>query len=153
METNVMPLWCPVLLSYPCQSSLTDCCCSVTQVMSNCLRPHGLQHTGLPCPSTPRVCSNSCPSRWCHPTLFSSVIPFSLNPQSFPALGSFLMSPHFASGGQSIGASASASIFPMNIQCWFPLGLSGLISLQPKGLLRVFTTVQKHQFFGAQLSL
>ena len=88
METNVMPLWCPVLLSYPCQSSLTDCCCSVTQVMSNCLRPHGLQHTGLPCPSTPRVCSNSCPSRWCHPTLFSCH-PLLPQPSVFPSIRVF----------------------------------------------------------------
>ena len=111
----------------------------------------------LPSPSpTPRACSNAHPmSQWCHPTISSSVIPFSSCLQSFPALGYFLMSQFFASGGQSIGDSASASVLPMNIQGWFPLGLTGLISLQSKGLSRVFssTTVQKHQLFGAQLSL
>ena len=121
-------------------------------VMSNSLRTHGLQHTRLPCPSpTPGACSNSCPlSRWCHPTISSSVILFCL--QSFPASGSFPMNWLFASCGQNIGASAS--VLPMNIQDWFPLGLTGLIFLQSKGLSRVFsnTTVQKHQFFGAQLS-
>ena len=106
--------------------------------------------------STPRVCSNSCPSSWwCHPTILSSVVPFSSHLQSFPASRSSLMNQFFASGGQSIGVSASASVLPMNIWYWFPLGLTGLISLQSKGLSRVFsnTTVQKHQFFGAQLSL
>ena len=101
------------------------------------------------------VYSNSCPlSRWCHPTISSSVIPFS-HLQSFPASGSFPMSQFFASGGQSIGFSASASVLPMNIQDWFPLGWTGCICLQSKGLSRVFsnTTVQKYQFFGAQLSL
>ena len=125
-------------------------------VMSNSLRPHGLRHNSLPCPSpSPWVCSNSCPlSWWCYPTISSSVIPFSSCLQSFPALGSFLMSQLFVSGGQSIGASASASVLPMNIQDWFPLGLTGLISLQSKGLSKVFsnTTVQKHQSFGAQPS-
>ena len=98
------------------------------------------------------LCSNSCPlSWWCHPTILSSVIPFSSCLQSFPASGSFPMSQFFTSGGQSIGVSASASVLPMNIQDWFPLGLTGLVSLQSKGLSRVFsnTTVQKHQFFGA----
>ena len=113
--------------------------------------------TALPCSSpTPRAYSNSCPScQWCHPTISSSVIPFSSSLQSFPAIGSFPMSQFFTSGGQSTGASVSASVLPMNIQCWFPLGLTGWISLQSKGLSRVFsnTTVQKHQFFGAQLSL
>ena len=117
----------------------------------------GLQHTRLPCPSPiPKACSNSRPSsQWCHPTISSSVIPFSSCLQSFPASGSFLMSQFFASGGQSIGASASASVLPMNIQSWFPLGGTGWISLQSKRLSRVFsnTTVQKHQFFGAQLYL
>ena len=111
----------------------------------------------LACPSpTPRACSNSCPSSWwCHPTISSSVIPFSSCLQSFPASGSFPKSQFFASGGQRFAASASASVLPMNIQDWFPLGLTGLISLQSKGLSRVFSTsiVQKHQFFGAQLSL
>jgi len=125
-------------------------------VMSDSLWPHGLQHTRLPCPSpTPGACANSCPlSWWYHPTISSSV-PFSSRLQSFPASGSFPMSQFFTSGGQSIGVSASASVLPMNIQDWFPLGLTGLISLQSKGLSRVFsnTTVQKHQFFSAQLSL
>ena len=120
------------------------------------LRPHGLQHARLPCPSpTLRTCSNSCPSsHWCHPTISSSVVPFSCL-QSFPASGSFPVSQFFASGGQSIWTSASASVLPMNIQDWFPLGWTGLISLQSKGLSRVFsnTTVQEHQFFSAQLSL
>ena len=110
----------------------------------------------LPCPSpTPRACSNSCPSsQWCHPTISSSVVPFS-HLQSFPASGSFPMSQFFTSGGQRIRASASASVLPMNIQDWFPLGLTGLISLHSKGLLGVFsnTTAQKHQFFGTQPSL
>ena len=123
-------------------------------VVSNTLQPNGLQHARLPCPSpSPRVCSNSCPLRqWCHPTISSSVIPFSRF-QSFPASGSFLMSQLFTSGGQSIGASAS--VLPMNIQDWFPLGFTGLISLLSKRLSRVFSsiTVQKHQFFSAQPSL
>ena len=99
-------------------------------VMSNSLRPHGLQHTRPPCPSpTPRACSNSCPlSRWCHRTISSSVIPFSSHLQSFPASGSFQMSQFFTSGGQNVGVSASASFFPMNIHDWFPLGLTGWIS-------------------------
>ena len=123
-------------------------------VMSDSLLSHGLQHAMPPCPSpTPGVHPNSCPlSRWCHPTISSSVIPFSSRLQSFPASGSFPMSQCFTSGGQSIGVSASAS---MNTQDWSPLGWTGWISLQSKGLSRVFsnTTVQKHQFFGAQLSL
>jgi len=125
-------------------------------VMSNSLRPHGLQYTRLPCPSpTPGACSNSCPlSRWCHPTISSSVILFSCL-QSFPSSGSFQRSQLFSSGGQSIGVSASASVLPINIQDWSPLGLTGWISLQSKGLWKVFsnTIVQKHQFFGTQLSL
>ena len=102
---------------------------------------------------SPAVCSNSCPvSQWCHPTISSSVFPLSSCLQSFPASGSFPINCFFTSGGQTIGASASASVLPMNIQGWFPLGLTGLISLQSKGLSRVFsrTTVQKHQFFGTQ---
>ena len=126
-------------------------------VMSNSLWPHGLQHTRPPCLSpTPRPCSNSCPlSQWCHPSISSSVIPFSSCLQSFPASGSFPVSHLFASGGQSIGVPASASVLSMNIQDWFPLGWTGWISLQPRGLSRVFsnTTVQKHQFFSTQLSL
>ena len=125
--------------------------------MSHSLQPHELQHARPPCPSpTPGACSNSWPSSWwCHPTIASSVIPFSSCLQSFPGPGSFPMSQIFISGGQSIGASPSASVLPMNIQDWFPLGLTSLISLQSKGLSRVFsnTTVQKHQFFSTQLSL
>ena len=125
-------------------------------VVSKSLRPHGLQHARPPCKTpAPGVYSDSCPSsRWCHPTISSSVVPFSSCRQSFPASGSFPMSQFFTSGGQSIGVSASASVLPMNIHNWFPLGWTGWISLQSKGLSRVFsnTTVQKHQFFGAQLS-
>ena len=114
-------------------------------------------HTRPPCPSpTPRAHPNSCPlSQWCHPTISSAVIPFSTCPQSFPASGAFQMSQLFASGGQSIGVLASTSVLPMNTQDWSPLEWTGCISLQFKGLSRVFsnTTVQKHQFFGAQLSL
>ena len=123
-------------------------------VVSDSLGPHGLQHTRLPCPSpTPGACSNSCPSSgWCHPTISSSVVPFSSCLLSVPESGSFPMSLLFTSGSQSIGASASASVLPMNIQGWFRLGLTGMISLQSKGFSRVFsnTTVQKHQFFSAQ---
>ena len=126
-------------------------------VMSESLQPHGLQHTRPPCPSpTPRIYSNSRPlTRWCHPAISSSVVPFSSRLQSFPASGSFQMSQFFPSGSQSIGVSASASVPPMNIQDWFPLGWTGWISLQSKGLSRIFsnTTVQKHQFFSTQLSL
>ena len=124
--------------------------------MSNSLWLHGLQHTRPPCPSpTPGAFSNSCPlSQWCHPTISTSVVPFSSRLQSFPALGSFPTSQLFTSGGQSIGVSASTSVLPMNIQDWFPLGLTGLIFVQSKGLSRVFnTTAQKHQFFGVQPSL
>ena len=125
-------------------------------VVSDSLQPHGLQHTRSPCPSpTPGVYSNSCPlSWWCHPTISSSVIPFS-HLQPFPALGSFQMSQFFASGSQSIGVSASTSILPMNIPNWFPLGWTVWISLQSKRFSRVFsnTTVQKNQFFSAQPSL
>ena len=126
-------------------------------VASDSLWPHGLQHTRLPCPSpTPGVYPNSCPlSWWCPPTISSSVIPFSACPQFFPASGCFQMSQLFPSAGQSIGISASASVLPMNTQDWSPLEWTGWISLQSKGLSRVFsnTTVQKHQFFGTQLSL
>ena len=122
-------------------------------VTSDSLWPPGLQHARLPSPSpSPAVCSHSCPlSQWYHPTISSFVTPFFSCPQSFPASGSFLMSQLFASGSQSIGASASASVLPMYIQDWFPLGLTGLISLQSKGLSRVFsnTTVQKQPIFGA----
>ena len=129
---------------------------SVT-VMSNSLQPHELQHARPPCPSpTPRVHPNPCPFNWwCPPTISSSVIPFYFGPQSFPASGSFQVSQLFASGGQSIGVSASKSVLPTNTQDWPPLGWTGWISLQSKGLTRVFstTTVQKHQFFSTQLSL
>ena len=124
-------------------------------VVSNSLQPHGLQHTRLPCPSpTPGACSNSCPSsRWCHPTISSSVLAVSSQLQSFPASGAFPVS-QFLSGGQSIGASASASVLPMHIQDWPPLGWTGWISLQFKGLSRVFsnTTVQKHQLMKKVLN-
>ena len=126
-------------------------------VVSDSFRPHESQHTRPPCPSpTPRVYPNSCPlSRWCHPAISSSLIPFSSSPQSFPASGSFQMSQLFTSGGQSTGVSASTSVLPMNTQDWSPLVWTGWISLQSKGLSRVFsnTTVQKQQFFCAQLSL
>ena len=125
-------------------------------VVSDSLQPHGLQHIRPSCPlPTPGVYSNSCPlRRWCHSTISSSVVPFSSHLQFFPATGSFQMSQFFASGGQSTGVSASASVFTMNIQDWFPLGWTGWIFLQSKGLSRVFsnTTVQKHQFFSTQLS-
>ena len=119
-------------------------------VLSEFLWPHGLQHARLPCPSpSPGVYSNSCPlSGWCHPAISSSVVPFSSCLQSFPASGSFIMNQLFASGGQSTGASASASILPINIQGWFPLGLTGLIFLQPKGLSRVFS---KHHNLKASI--
>ena len=126
-------------------------------VVSDSLWPHGRQHARLPCPSqTPGACSNSClSSQWCHPTILSSVSPFSSCLLSFPALGSFPMSQFFASGGQSTGALASASVLPMNIQDWFPLRLTGWIFFQSKKLSRVFsnTKVQKHQFFSAQFYL
>ena len=126
-------------------------------VVSGSLRPHELQYTRPPCPSpTPRAYSNSCPlSQWCHPAISSSVVPSSSCPWSLPASGSFSMSQLFTWGGQSIRVSASASVLPMNTQDWSPLGWTGWISLQSKGLSRVFsnTTVKKHQFFCAQLSL
>ena len=134
--------------------------CSVQfsrSVLSDFLRPHEPQHASPPCPlPTPRVYPNSCPlSRWCHPNISSSVVPFSSYPQSFPASGSFQMSQLFTSGGQSIGVSATTSLLPMNTQDWSSLGWTGLISLESKGLSRVFsnTTVQKHQLFSSQLSL
>ena len=133
----------------------STCSCSVTKSCLT-LQPHGLQHARHPCPSTsPRACSNSCPlSQWCYPTIASSVIPFSCF-LSFPASGSFPTCGLFVSGGQGFGTSASASVLPMNIQDWFPLGWTDWISLLSKGLSRVFpsTTVQKHQFFGFQPSL
>ena len=127
------------------------------QVMSNSLQPNGLQHTRLLCLwPTSKAYSNLCPWSWrCHPIISPSVIPVSSCLQSFWASGSFSKSQFFASGGQSIGASASASVFPVDIQDWFPLGWTGWIALQSRELSRVFsnTTVQEHQFFGAQLSL
>ena len=139
----VIHKYCPVQFSH--------------SVVSDSFWPTGLQHSRPPCPSlTPRVYSNSCPlSQWCHPTISYSVIPFSSCLQSFPASGSFPMGQFCTSGGQSIGVSALAPVLPKNIQDWFPLGWTGWISLQSKGLSRVFsnTTVQKHQFFGAQPTL
>ena len=141
---------------------LETCCLSLSvqfsrSVVSNSLRLHESQHARLPCPSpTPEVYTNSCPSsRWCHTAISSSVVPFSSCPQSLPASGSFPMSQLFAWGGQSIGVSVSTSVLPMNTQVWSPLGWTSWISLRSKGLSRLFsnTTVQKHQFFGAQLSL
>ena len=126
-------------------------------VVSDSLQPHGLQHARLPCSSpTPRACSNSCPlSWWCHPIISSFVVHLPSYLQSFPASGAFPVSQPFPSGSPNIGASSSASVLPMNIQGWFPLGLTGLISLQAKGLARVFsnTTTGKHQFFSTQSSL
>ena len=126
-------------------------------VVCNALQPCEPQHARPSCPSpTPGAYSNSCPlSRWCRPTISSSVVPFSSRPQSFPASGSFPITQFFESGGQSTGVSASTSVLPMNIQDWSPLGCTGWISLQSKGLSRVFsnTKVQKDQFFSAQLSL
>ena len=146
--------WSLVLISSPSHTLTT---LQPPLHMSDSLRFHGLQQARLPCPSsTPRAYSNSCPSSWwCHPTISSSVVSFSSCLQSFPASGSFQMNQFFASGSQSIGVSASASVLPMNIQDWFSLGWTGWISLQSKGLSRVFsnTTVQKHQFFSTQLSL
>ena len=155
-STDCIPRSMHVLTSCPgtCQGSLLLFSLSV---MSDSLQPHALQHTSLPCPSpTPGACSNSCPlSQWCHPSILSSVTPFSSYLQSFPASGSYLMSQFYASGAQSIGASALTSVLPRNIEDWFYLGLIGLISLQSKELSRVFsnTTFEKGQFFGAQLSL
>ena len=129
---------------------------SSRSVVSYSLQLYGLQHTRLPCPSpTPGACSSSCPSSWwCHPTISSSVIPFSSKVQSFPESASFQISQLLASGGQRTGASASTAVLSVNIQDWFSLGWTGWISLQSKGLSRVSsnTTVQKHQFFSAQLS-
>ena len=139
--------------TYPELHILVQFSCSV---VSNSLWPHESQHTRSPCPSpTPGVYPNSCPSsQWCHPAISSSVVPFFSCPQSLSASGSFPMSQLFTSGGQSIGVSASASVLPVNTQDWSPLEWTGWIALQSKRLSRVFsnTTVQKHQFFGTQLS-
>ena len=143
-------LSCPVLFPLDdITQSLVQFRCSV---VSDCLQLHEPQHARPPCPSpTPRVHPNPCPlSRWCHPIISSSVVPFYSCPQSFPALGSFQISQLFTSGGQSIGVSASMSVLPMNTQDWSPLRWTGWISMQSKGLSRVFsnTTVPKHQFLG-----
>ena len=144
----------PLLLEVSFNISSVQFSCSV---VSESLQPHESQHARSPCPSpTPGVHPNPCPSSWwCHPAISSSVVPFSSCPQSFPASRFFQMSQLFASGGQSIGVSASTSVLPMNTQDWSPLGWAGWISLQSKGLSRVFsnTTIQKHQFFSTQLSL
>ena len=145
------------ILQHPSKSWIRKLLLFSHSVMSNSLRPHGLQHTKLPCPSPcPGACSNSRRlSQWCHPTISSSVIPFSSCSQSFQASGSFPVSQLFASGGQSFGVSASTSVLPMNTQNWYILGWTGWISFLSKGLSRIFskTTIQRHQFFGAQLSL
>ena len=152
---------CPFLSLLPSSLSMhvwTYLVVQFSSVTQSCLtlQPHESQHARPPCPSpTSGVHSNSCPlSQWCLPTILFSTIPFSFCLQSLLAFGSFPMSHFFESSGQSIGVSASASVLPMIIQEWFPIGLTGLISLQSKGLSRVFfnTTVQKHQFFGSQLS-
>ena len=156
------------LAEMPClhrHGRLPSCCSSTLSVqsvqfscsvVSDSLRPHEFQHARPPCPSpTPTVYSNSCPSsRWCHSAISSSVVPFSSCPQSLPASGSFPMSQLFPRGGQSTGVSASASVLPTNTQDWSPLGWTGFISLQSKGLSRVLsnTTGEKHQFFSPQLS-
>ena len=148
----VQSKWRRVILKIISVSSVQFSC----SVMSDSLRPHELQHARPPCPSpAPGVHSNSCPSsQWCHPAISTSVVPFSSCPQSLPASESFPMSQLFAWGSQSIGVSALASVLPMNTQDWSPLKWTAWISLQSKGLSRVFsnTTVQKHQFFGTQLS-
>ena len=150
---SVIDLQCCVNLCHTAKC-LSYCCSSVAKSCPTLCDPHGLQHARLPCPSpSPGACSNSCPlSWWCHPTISSSAAPFSSCLQSFPASGSLAVTRLFESDGQSIEASASTSILPMNIQDWFPLELTGLISFQSKGLSRVFssTTIWKHQFFGAQ---
>ena len=152
---------CPDLTHLPCLSTRRKCTTISSvqfsrSVVSNSLQHHDSQHVRPLCPSpTPGVYSNSCPlSWWCHPAISSSVIPFSSCPQSLPASGSFPISQLFPSGGQSIGVSALASVPPMNTKDWFPLEWTGWISLQSKGLWRVFsnTTVQKHQFFSTQPS-
>ena len=147
----------PILGSYFTNTSYSGVLLQFSSIRSDSLQPHGLQHARLPCPSpTPGACLNSCPSsQWCNPTISSSVVSFFSCLQSFPASESLPMSQFFVSGGQSIRASASTLVLPMNIQGWLPLGWTSWISLQSKGLSRVFsnTTVQKHQFFGTQLSL
>ena len=157
-----MPYWCLLVgdLQMLTLILFTNFSISVQftrSVVSDTLRSHEPQHARPPCPSpTPGVYPNSCPlSQWCHPTISSSVVPFSTCAQPYPALGSFQMSQLIVSGGQSIGVSASISVHPVNTQDWTSLGWTSWISLQFKGLSKVFsnTTVQKHQFFGAQLSV
>ena len=156
LKQHVLSFWicCFLKMYLGCKEKSFNTVQFSHSVMSDSLWPHGLQHAGLPYTSlTPGACLNSCPSsRWCHPTNLSSVILLSSCLWSFPASESFLTSQFFASSGQSIGVSASASVLPMNIQDWLPLGFTALISLQSKGLPRVFsnTTVQKNQFFGTQ---
>ena len=149
MPTAINPSLCLFLISVYTSLGQTGSERESCSVVCDSLRSHGVQHARPPCSSpSPRVYSNSCPlSRWCHPTISSSVVPFSSRPQSFPASGSFPMTQFFASGGQSIGVSALASVFPMKIQDWFPLELTGLISMQSKRFSRVFsnTTVWMHQ--------
>ena len=159
MATIVLPLFFDISFRFTKKLQYIKYISSVQfshSVVSDSLRPHESQHARPPCLSpTPRVYPNPCPlSRWWHPAISSSVIPFSSCPQSLPASGYFPMSQFFAWGGQSIEVSASASVLPVNTQDWSPLGWTDWISLQSKGLSRVFsnTTVQKHQFFGAQLS-
>ena len=146
-----------MIIKQYCCLLFTTLCIKSLELIYYSLQPHESQHARPPCPSpTPGVYSNSCPSRrWCHPTISSSVVPFSSCLQSLSASGSFPMSQLFEWGGQSTRVSASASVLPMNIQDWFPLGWTGWISLQSKGLSRVFsnTTVQRHQVFSSQLSL
>ena len=153
---STSPLF-PLCLVYSWASYLTSTNVFSNELSSGQSLSHGLQHSRPPCPSpTPGACSNSCPSSWwCHPTISSSVVPFFSSLQSFPASGSFPRSQFFTSDDQSNRVSGSASVLPMSIQHWFPLGWTGWISLQSKGLSRVFsnTTVKKHQFFGTQLSL
>ena len=151
-----MPVWSPSFIIKAFHNIFAHSVQFSRSVVSDSLRLNELQHARPPCPSpTPGVHSNSCPSsQWCHPAISSSVVPFSSCLQYLPASGSFPMSQLFAWGGQSIGVSALASVLPVNTQDWSPLEWTGWISLQSKGLSRVFsnTTVQKHQFFGAQLS-
>ena len=148
----LFPKECPLRVVAFSSTSVQFSC----SVVSDSLRPHELQHVRPPCPSpTPGVHTKSCPSsRWCHPAISSSVVPFSSCPQSLPASGSFPMSQPFTWGGQSIGVSALASVLPMNTQVWYPLEWTGWIYLQSKGLSRVFSNIipQKHQFFSTQLS-
>ena len=146
-------MWNISIIMFLLATMITIIVIVIVSVMSDSLWSHGLQHARLTCPSlSPGACANShLLSQWCHPTISSSVIPFSSCLQSFPASGPFLMSQLVTSGGQSIRASASASVLPINIRDWFPLGLTGLISLQSKGLSGVFFSnapVQKHQFFS-----